>query len=474
MYKGWLCDKVAGREIGMLSLEIEGFTRAAHEMGRIESHRHIGYLCQYPVADFDAALRAGDLDQGDLHECLLLTKNYVTTGVTTRVWHYRFFGGGSAEPVSSNAGAGALGKTVSPIEIKIAQVQIPANNYIIAAFDYPTDTLGFNVSIFATYSGGNHVYLPEASSLDQLLLENEVLTEGRDATQDCPAGSYPDNVGTLCNASNVGPSYFWDASVGVLYLRVVDPGWYLNRIFKGAGVYERDGIWLNTIQYLASYHITAHCGAANTITAPDGTEMCATGNDRPLPLATRPSGDSCSTASPSSMLPARVEWANTVAAAWQVPNSGGFPNFTQPFQMQVDGILSLSATSGGVWQFDTQEAFAACDTSSGISLYTFVQQQPAFDVHLAVSGRYFFGSTDVADCNNGLKLEIIVIGEGGGGGQTQVAPLMTPPALPFMPANSCTEAASYSNLQCTGGDACDNVCKPSRQRGVRVYSEPTP
>ena len=99
---------------------------------------------------------------------------------------------------------------------------------------------------------------------------------------------------TLCNVSDVGPMYYWDASVGVLYLRAVDPGWYINSLFTGAGVHERDGVWLNNIQNLAQYHITAQCESSTTLH--DGTALCTTtmngdnavtGNGRVMPTATR-------------------------------------------------------------------------------------------------------------------------------------------------------------------------------------------
>lgn len=139
--------------------------KVQHEQDRIESHRHIGYVCQYQLNDFGAAVASGDLNRGDLHECMILTKNPTTTGVTNRVWYFRFFGGGASSVVNSGAqdGAGDLGNTISPATFKMDLVQIPAGSYIIAAFDFPIDTKSFDVTIFPQYHGHAHVALPEAS-----------------------------------------------------------------------------------------------------------------------------------------------------------------------------------------------------------------------------------------------------------------------------------------------------------------------
>jgi hypothetical protein len=224
----WLCDlhpktssaQDNARDIAMLSVSIPGLTRTRYEQDTIESHRHVGYVCQH---ELDAAGQLA-LDDSSIQHCMILTKNPTTTGVSNRIWYWRFFGGG--EHVASGE-AGAQGVAASPASFVIDLVQIPKNRFVVAAFAYPKHLTAsdFTITLYAQYHGANHIAAPLAPSLDELLTPTEQIRDGVSREADCPPTS-AEQPTTLCNISNVGPLYYWDAAEGLLYLRVVDAGWY--------------------------------------------------------------------------------------------------------------------------------------------------------------------------------------------------------------------------------------------------------
>jgi hypothetical protein len=82
---------------------------------------------------------------------------------------------------------------------------------------------------------------------------------------------------------------------------------YQSRLFTGASFFERNGAYVNGIQNLIEMQVSVAC------TPMSGTVMCPA-YGKHLPSAARPSGDSCTVAKPSLILPARVDLANTLVS----------------------------------------------------------------------------------------------------------------------------------------------------------------
>ena len=311
VWNTWLCDLHAPdqtRDIAMLHVSISGLTRAWYETDQIESHRHVGFVCQHELEAADQLTT----DDASIQHCMILTKNPTTTGVSNRIWYWRFFGGGDFNGGDGASTLGAQGVAAAPGSFTIDLVQIPRNRFVVSAFAYPKNTQlsDFTVSLHAQYHGANNIPVPLAPALDALLTPTEQIREGVTKDTACPPRS-AEHPTTLCNISNAGPLYYWDATAGLLYLRVVDAGWYNSRLFTGATTFERNGAYINGIQNLISMKVDVAC------TPMPGTTMCAV-PDKRLPAAARPSGDSCAEALPSLILPARLTLGNTAAAPWQL------------------------------------------------------------------------------------------------------------------------------------------------------------
>ena len=391
----WVCDHggAEGRDIGSVALKAPGLTRSDYEKSHIETRRHIGYVCQYSIGHSltaSALEGAGDMDS-HLHNCMILTKNPVTTGVTNRIWFWRFFGGGAHSESSTH---GVSGIVSSPAAFEISHLQIPPGRFIVFALLYPKDTTGIHVNLYSKRYGGNRVPVPELHSLKEILdpVENLMTKPSIDM---CTSSG---QRGSLCNVSSTGPAYFWDGDTGVLYLRLVDAGWHWSRLLRGGKMFKRDGAWINGINTLIQYEVAVNCSRI------PGTLMCSIPNRR-MPAAARPSGSSCSTATSRKILPARIDLRNSVSpGAWKL-------NKRLPVTLVAPNagtVLFLSATSGDFWQFSDETTYMKCDFTDAVLLFKFSKTEPALDVILPSIGTYYFATQTNKACKKGLKMQVRV------------------------------------------------------------------
>eukprot|EP00040_Diaphanoeca_grandis_P024470 m.134453 g.134453 ORF g.134453 m.134453 type:complete len:1710 (+) comp29740_c0_seq1:166-5295(+) len=397
VWNTWVCEASPEGTVASLDVSFDGFTREDWEFSTIESHRHIGYVCQQSVED----VGSGKLPNQDktLSECMIITKNPTTTGVANRVWFWYFFGAGVAKYGTD----GLLAWDAAPASFQINNVQISRNQFVIIAIPYPRtmDLSDFNVHLFAPYHGADEIAIPHADSLAHILTPTEKVKDNIDYVVDCAT--------LLCNVSNVGPLFFWDQAAGMMYLRVIDARYYLQRFLRNGQTsiqdysFKRDGMSLNSINNLVYHRVRVNCIDDDAL----NSKACIVKQNM-LPAAARPSGDSCQVATPWRILPARLDITNTLVFAWQVPNAQG-PAFDDgPFKIQRGAVLSLSMSNGfDVIQLFDQNRFDGCDTLDSVSLHSYSSDGPSFDITLSSIGHYFFAST--ASCNSGVKLHVIVL-----------------------------------------------------------------
>jgi hypothetical protein len=429
----WRCPSTADvTAVACINAEIPDVTLETWETGTIESHRHIGYVCQRSVAEVrsDPNGPRGE----DINRCMPLTKNPITTGLSNRVWFWRFVGGGVA---SNSLSSGQLGWDASPAQFNITYTQIPVGHFVVVALAYPNTITSADIEldVHLPYHGGPTI-VPEAATLDQVLLDTEQLHADFTRASHCPASPSV----ALCNRSNAGPSWFWHNASGILFVRVVNPAPYVSRFADtslNARVFERDGMWLNGIDNLAYYRLRVNCPTVGR------SGLCAVRRN-PLPAAVRPSGDSCRASVPRMMLQGRLDVAITASFAWQATAWSTGPNLTAPVALPVGGVLSLSADTGNVVQVASEAELVACNTASGRLLHDFAKNGSAFDVSFAVAGTYLFTTTDDESCGRGLQLRVVV---GTGGNQNVAAPLLAASAVSSMriPVHAtCTVVAGAS------------------------------
>lgn len=244
----WVCSGTSDTTtIACLNVEIPKVTRNQWETGRIESHRHIGYVCQRSVTEVLAANRSPGPQGEDIDRCLLLTKNPITTGLANRVWFWRFLGGGVAYNTTSS---GLVGWDASPRRLNITYTQISPGQFVVVAIPYPRNltNAAFEVEFNLPYHGGT-ISIPAASSREHVLAPTEILRNDFDPASHCPPTNGTVRV-TVCNRSNAGPLHFWDQPNGLLYVRVVNPSIYTSRFAANSiesNVFRRNGMWLNGI-----------------------------------------------------------------------------------------------------------------------------------------------------------------------------------------------------------------------------------
>eukprot|EP00039_Didymoeca_costata_P010556 m.142342 g.142342 ORF g.142342 m.142342 type:complete len:1233 (-) comp14877_c0_seq4:243-3941(-) len=382
IWKTWVCNQTDEQNVASVNIDFPGITLESYENGHIESHRHIGYVCQYSIQEGLQGQVPGD--DKEIHRCMILTKNPTTTGVANRIWHYRFFGGGVAGDYPPH---GTMGWDASPQRFRISYSQIPRGNFIVMAVPYPLGTT-FNVSLFPPYQGGHDIPVPLAESLAEIL-QPEVFH----GSFNCPPSDPDNNIhATLCDVSNVGPKYYWDSDEGMLYIRVLNPRLYVSTILYQDEPFTRDGMWVNAIQNWVYYDVQASCAPMQYFSSSAGG-LCNNSRYK-IPAATRPSGDSCDVAHPTQMLPARLDWSRSVASSWQRQG----PNFSMGFKLPVGGVLSLSADDNryGNWmnlvQLPNICSFNDCNMDNAVLINDFRNSGPSFDLVLNAPGRYFFAA----------------------------------------------------------------------------------
>eukprot|EP00039_Didymoeca_costata_P033682 m.43637 g.43637 ORF g.43637 m.43637 type:complete len:1732 (+) comp9991_c0_seq1:353-5548(+) len=413
----WICDATDGKVISSLYLVAPGVTRDASDYNQIEGHRHIGYVCTYPL---DAALDGSFPNEGgNLTRCLIQTKNPITTGISEQIWHFQYFGGGNAgrDPVE-----GDFGWDASPAKWNIGYSQIPKDHFTVIAMAYPRGT-AFNVTLYSQYHGAVHVDVPQADNLEHVLHPDEKHHENL-GLQFCQGLDWDAGVTVvLCNSSTVGPLYFYDETAEMLFVRFVNPMMHYSETLRRFGpddsMFERNGMWINNIQNLVDLQVTASCDVI------PGTNLCRVAK-RKIPAAARPSSDSCGVANSNLILPARLDAAVTHGMAFQDPTYIG-PNYTLPFRIPVNGVLSLSGNGNryGAWvtlvQVSSEAALEACDLTQSFLVHDFISQGPAADFRAHTPGRYYFTSSREGNCDRGLKVKVVVTGSG----EDTDGPLMT-------------------------------------------------
>ena len=264
-------------------------------------------------------------------------------------------------------------------------MDVAPGSCFVVAVSYPAGTY-FTVDVNAKFHGGK-IALPMASTLEDVLNEQEILNDPATAT--CNAGSP-----AFCDRGGVGPAWFFDETKQTLFLRIVDPVHYMER--PGFETYEREAQWsagiaarLTKINYLTEYIVTASC--AELV---GHSNLCAAAPGQQLPAASLRSGDACTRVDHASILPPHLDLQSTAnLGEWRAK---AYPLFSLP---SLPALASFAASSGTVLQLPSQAAFDACDLSGASAvLHTFSSATPFLLLDLPSAGMYWFAANDVAKC----------------------------------------------------------------------------
>ena len=426
----WVCEWTAERDVAYL--DFRGWHRPTSafiarfsqtELGLIETHRHVGYVCRSTVDEPEW------YDEASLSGCMLLTRNWGNAGGANAIWHYRFFGGPDAPLGRFNESVGGMVESASPSSFLISETNIMRGRFIVVALAYPPGTT-FTVT---AHLHGRDFPIAAATSQDDVLAPTEQLLDPRvdpfpadvcaDTLERPQWGQYEEWAVCALNATaaRTGPSWYFNASTGMLYVRVVNLKSHI-----GVEMYDptlperlvtaRNGMRLGEITRDWQYRINASCSG------PYG--MCL--NGRHVPGASRSHGDSCTTTQQrtwvgwgfgNSVMPPRHDLARLVLCGassdlWEPPvlrRGVLWPDLARVRLARRGDRLSFTSSTGhDLVQLPSRAAYDACDLSAGVTLYTFQEWAYAFELNLTAAGILYLVCGQADHCVKGQKIIVHV------------------------------------------------------------------
>ena len=409
---------------------------------------------------------------------MLLTRNWGHAGGANAIWHYRFFGGPDAPLGMFDESHGMMVESASPSSFLVSEVNIMRGRFIVVALPY---TKGTTFTVHAHLYGRDFV-VPRAVSQAAVLAPEEQLLDPRvdafpadacENTVERPQWGRYDNWAVCAmnaTAAPTGPSWYFNATTGMLYVRVVNlashigPDFY-DPLLPERLVTRRNRMQLGEIERNWQFRVNASCDGAYG--------MCR--NGRYVPGASRSHGDSCKTTEQrtwvgwgfgNSVIPPRHDLEKVVLCGgstglWQPPSIRRgvlWPDLAGVRTARAGDRLSFTSETGhDIVQLPSRAAYEACDLSGGRTLYTFVEWAYAFELNLTLPGIYYFVSGQADHCARGQKIIVNVTTSAGVAALLEDAPFLNTTDAPMyvspMQKATCSTSPTsrYPPSACPGG-----------------------
>ena len=287
----WMCKAKPERSIAHVTLVIPGYMQNNAEP-------------PFNVLGYSSLLRA--------NHSIPFTQNPGLTGIAgPSGWYLRLHKG-------------------APTQLDTELITVKRGHYVPLAVKYPAGTT-FTVQLLTkwyVWPQNQRFDVPQANSLADIFQPAGVGLKSQDELPaTCTGSGKPGVAGTLCDKASMGadgPLWIFDGSF--LWLRVVQPTYYLDRSYKRQPWWTREGMTIQDLEGGFKYEIRATCPAG---TLRHGGDFCEVADS--IPLAGQP-------------MPGDVDTSDD-DAIWVKPSASGTP---APVAASASGTpASVAASASG-------------------------------------------------------------------------------------------------------------------------------